>query len=550
MSKLQCIPLGGLGEIGKNCMAMQYEDDIIILDCGSAFPDESTPGVDRIIPDFRWLVERREKLRALIVTHGHEDHIGAIPYLLREFPDLPVHTGRLTAGLIAGKLEEYQIDLSESSQIVAAGDVIQCGRHFRVEFLHTTHSIPDSFSLAIHTPVGTVIFTGDFKFDPTPIDERPADQDRLRELGDQGVLALFADSTNAERPGRTPSERGVGERLAEIVAQAEGRVIIASFASNVHRVQQAIHAAVKAGRKVALAGRSMERTVEIAAHLGHIKAPEGTIVPIEELRTLPLNQQLLLTTGSQGEPGSGLTRLAQDAMRGLTVTPGDLVVFAATPIPGNEGAVARTVDNLMRRGVKVLYQRDTGVHVSGHASQDEQAEMIALVRPRFFIPVHGEYRMLVKHAELARSQGVPRTLIGENGDIFEFDRKGGKIARRLDLSPVYIDGDGVDDVGALVLRDRLQIGQEGIVIISLVVDGASGLAADVSVHSRGFISVAEASHLMPEIRAEAVRVIESVMSSGAPHEMALKAALREEVGRLIRERTRRRPLIMTLIHRS
>lgn len=547
-SKLQIIPLGGLGEIGKNCMAIQYQDEILVVDCGLSFPDEEMLGVDIVIPDFTYLVENREKVRGLVVTHGHEDHIGGIPYLLRQL-DIPVYATRLTMGLIEGKLQEAAIKVPQGSRAVKAGETVKVGT-FSVEFIRVTHSIPDACALAIKTPVGTVLHTGDYKFDQTPVDGEYADYKRLSELGEQGVLVLMGDSTNAERPGYTPSERIVGQRLDEIFRNARGRILMATFASNVHRLQQALDSAARWNKKVAVVGRSMENTVEIARKLGYLRDPAEALVSIEELKRFPANQQVILTTGSQGEPMSALTRISTNDHRSVEIQPGDLVVFAATPIPGNEKSVARTINNLYRRGAEVVYGREAGVHASGHGSQEEMKLMINLVRPKFLVPVHGEYRMLVHHSRLAQTCGIPaqNILIGENGTVFEFTRETATAAGKVTSGQVLVDGLGVGDVGNIVLRDRKQLSQDGILIVVVALEKETGLIlGGPDIVSRGFVYVRESEGLLEEAREKVKGALYDSLERGITEWAVLKSGVRDVLSKYLFEKTRRRPMILPII---
>lgn len=546
--KLYVIPLGGLGEIGKNSMAIQYGDDIIVIDAGLSFPDEEMLGIDIVIPDFTYLLENREKVRALLITHGHEDHIGAVSYLLRNL-SIPVYATRLTLGLIEGKLGEAGIPLPPESRAVKAGDQIKLGP-FTCEFIRVNHSIPDSCAIAVTSPVGTILHTGDFKFDQTPIDGEFADYQRLTELGKKGILALLADSTNAERPGYTPSERSVRPNLERVFRDAKGRILMATFASNVHRLQQAIEISAELGKKVAVVGRSMENTVKIALELGYLNVPEGTIVTIDELRRVPLQNQVILTTGSQGEPMSALSRMSVNDHKAVEIMPGDTVLFAATAIPGNEKSVARTINNLYRRGAEVIYDRSAGVHVSGHASQEEQKMMINLTRPKFFVPIHGEYRMLLKHKQLAEACGVPaeNILIGENGTIFEFTRNSAQIAGKVTSGQVLVDGLGVGDVGNIVLRDRKQLAQEGILIVVVAVDREEGvIVGGPDMVSRGFVYVRESEGLLEEAKERVRRTLAEQMDRNVPEWAVLKSSIRDALSRYLYERTHRRPMILPII---
>lgn len=546
--KIQIIPLGGLGEIGKNSMAIQYGDEIVVIDAGLAFPEEEMLGIDIVIPDFTYLVENRDKVKALLLTHGHEDHIGAVTYLLRNI-EVPIFATRLTLGLVEGKLEEAGLALPEGSKAVKAGEQIQIGS-FLAEFIRVNHSIPDACSIALTTPVGTILHTGDFKFDQTPVDGESADFRRLSELGEKGLLVLLADSTNAERPGFTPSERSVGPNIDRIIREAKGRVLMATFASNVHRLQQAIESAVRHGKRVGVIGRSMENTVNIALKLGYLKAPEGTIGTIEEMKRVPLHNQVILTTGSQGEPMSALTRMSVNDHKVIEIIPGDTVLLAATPIPGNEKSVSRTVNNLYRRGAEVIYDRSAGVHVSGHGSQEEQKLMINLTRPKYFVPVHGEYKMLLHHKRLAEACGVPseNILIGENGTLFEFTQDSATTTGKVTSGQVLVDGLGVGDVGNIVLRDRKQLSQDGILIVVVAMEKETGLImGGPDIVSRGFVYVRESEGLLEEAKDRVKTALYETLGRNVTEWAVLKSGVRDALSKYLYEKTRRRPMILPII---
>ncbi len=547
-SKLQVIPLGGLGEIGKNMMVYRYEDDIIIVDTGLAFPEEEMLGIDIVIPDMTYIIENRDKVKAVFITHGHEDHTGALPYLLKNI-DIPVYATALTMGLIEGKLVEHGLAMNEKSRAIKSGDSIKLG-HFQVEFFRVNHSIADSVGLAIRTPVGIVVHTGDFKFDQTPVDSQVADFHKLAELGDQGVLLLLSDSTNAERPGYTPSEREVGKAIHSVFNKAKQRILLATFASNVHRIQQVIEAAVVHNKKVAVVGRSIENTVEVARELGYLKFPEGTVVPIEEIDRFPPNRVVILTTGSQGEPMSALTRMSVCDHKRVEIVPGDTVIIAATPVPGNEKLVSRTVNNLFRRGADVIYESRAGVHVSGHACQEELKMMLNLIRPKFFVPVHGEYKHLIHHRRLAEATGIPpaNILLAENGTVMEFSRNKASITGKVTAGTVLVDGLGVGDVGNIVLRDRKQLSQDGILIVVLAMDKEAGLlAGGPDIVSRGFVYVRESEKLIEEARERVKSALEDCQDKRITEWSALKSTVRDALSKLLYERTRRRPMILPII---
>ncbi|HLO02937.1 MAG TPA: ribonuclease J [Symbiobacteriaceae bacterium] len=546
--KLYVIPLGGLGEIGKNCTAIQYGNEIVVIDAGLSFPDEEMLGIDIVIPDYSFLIENKDKVKALLVTHGHEDHIGGVSYLLRHL-SIPVIATRLTLGMIEGKLNEAGIPLPAGSRPVKAGERLRVGT-FMAEFIRVNHSIPDAVAIALTTPVGTLLHTGDFKFDQTPVDNEPTDYRRLTELGQQGILCLLSDSTNAERPGFTPSERTVGASIDRIFGAAKGRILMATFASNVHRLQQAIDACVKLGKKLAVAGRSMENTVNVAMQLGYLNCPEGTIVTVEELKRTPLHQQVILTTGSQGEPMSALTRMSVNDHKSIEILPGDTVLIAATPIPGNEKSVGRTINNLYRRGAEVIYDRSAGVHVSGHGSQEEQKLMLQLTKPKFFVPVHGEYRMLLHHKRLAEQCGVPaeNILIGENGTVFEFTRDTAQLGGKVTSGQVLVDGLGVGDVGNIVLRDRKQLSQDGILIVVVAMDREAGvIMGGPDIVSRGFVYVRESEGLLEEAKERVKNALYDQLERGTTEWAVLKSGVRDVLGKYLYDKTRRRPMILPII---
>lgn len=547
--KLFVIPLGGIGEIGKNMTVFQYEDDMIIVDVGLSFPEEDMLGVDIVIPDMTYVFENRDKIRAIILTHGHEDHIGALPFLLRQVSNVPVYGTRLAMGLVQGKLNEHGLKLPEGSRPVHTGDKIRAGC-FTVEWFRVNHSIADSCGLAIQTPIGMVVHTGDFKFDHTPVDGEVADFHRLAELGKSGVLLLLSDSTNAEKPGITPSERNVGQMLFDIFGKVKGRVLLATFASNVHRIQEVVDAAAYHGKKVTVVGRSMENTVEVARELGYLNVPEGILVTVEEIEKLPANQVVILTTGSQGEPMSALTRMSVSDHKKIEIIPGDTVIIAATPIPGNEKLVSRTISNLFRRGAHVISGSSAGVHVSGHASQEELKLMINLVRPKFFVPIHGEYRHLVHHSWLAQALGIPseNILISENGAVLEFTREKAAITGKVTAGMVLVDGLGVGDVGNIVLRDRKQLSQDGILIVVLAMDKENGLlVSGPDIVSRGFVYVREAESLMDEARERVKRALDDFEDRKVTEWATIKSAVRDVLGKMLFDKTRRRPMILPII---
>jgi ribonuclease J len=547
-AKLRLIPLGGLQEIGKNCMVVEYGRDIMLVDCGLAFPDEDMPGIDVVIPDMTYLEENRERVRGVVLTHGHEDHIGSIPYLLRKM-SVPVFGTRLTMGLVEYRLAEAGLKLPEGSRVVPPGGSVRLGA-FHVDFFRVNHSIPDACGVAITTPVGTVVHTGDFKFDHTPVDRSVADFHKLAQLGDRGVLVLMADSTNAERPGFTGSETSVGATLQEVISKAEGRVFVGTFASNIHRVQQVVDAAVKNGRKVAVVGRSMENVVRAAIELGYLHVPEGTLIEVDDLGKYAPGRLCILTTGSQGEPLSALARMASGEHRKVEIIPGDTVVFSANPIPGNEKAVSRVVDNLFKLGANVVYSVRQGVHVSGHASQEELKLMLSLVRPKFFVPVHGEYRMLVTHAAIAQALGVPKenTFIADNGMVLEFTPDTGQVAGRVTAGVVLVDGLGVGDVGNIVLRDRKVLAEDGVIVVVMAFSRQHNqVVAGPDFVSRGFVYVRESDRLMDEAKRRVRDALAKCEERKVTDWSAIKQGVRDALGKFLYDRTRRRPMILPII---
>ena len=545
--KLMVIPLGGLGEIGKNMTVIQYGNDIIVIDAGLAFPDDDMFGIDLVIPDMSYLIENRDKVRAVVITHGHEDHIGGLSYLLNEV-NVPVYATKLVCGLIEGKLKENHITNYTLNE-VHHGDEVQIGC-MKVGFIHTNHSIPDASALYFRTPVGTIVHTGDFKMDLTPVDGRQMDIHKFAELGRRGVLLLMSDSTNAERPGYTESETTVGHAFRKAFRAAKGRIILATFASNISRIQQAINTAVQFKRKVTVLGRSMVNNVQIAIELGYLDVPEGVLIEPDELSRYPDDQILILTTGSQGEPMAGLSRMASNNHRSVSIMPGDTVIISATPIPGNETGVGRTIDNLMRLGANVIAGRDKKIHVSGHASQEELKLMLELIKPKYFIPVHGEYRMLKTHGDLAVMMGVAKdhVLIGDNGQIFEFSNRSGHKTGHVNAGHVFVDGLGVGDVGNIVIRDRQQLAMEGVVIVVMTLaKGTSHPLAGPDIVSRGFVYVRDSEELIREAHDRVAAVLERCEAGNIREWAVIKSQVRDTLSRYLYEKTRRRPMILPII---
>ena len=542
--KLRLIPLGGLSEIGKNMMALEYEDDIVIIDAGLMFPEEEMLGIDLVIPDISYLLENKDRVRGIIITHGHEDHIGALPYLLPQL-NVPVYATRLTQGLISVKLKERKAFPGANLKVIPPGGSFTLGK-FRIEFFAVCHSIPDAVGLIIYTPIGTIVHSGDFKLDYTPVDCKPTDVSRLAQLGAQGVLLLLSDSTYAELPGYTPSERVVGETLDRVVAEAKGRVIIATFSSLISRIQQIIDVAAKYGRRVFIVGRSMIDTVRMSLELGYLKAPNGVLARLDELRGLPHNKIVFITTGSQGEPTSALVRMANRDHRILHIQKGDTVVISATPIPGNEAVVNRTVDTIFKQGATVLYSKLAEVHVHGHGSQEELKLLLNLVKPRFFVPIHGEYRHLALHARLAESVGVPKdnTFVLEDGDILELSPQGGRVTGKVASGNVYIDGLSVGDVGSVVLRDRWMLSRDGIVMVIIAINRQTGkLIGRPDIVSRGFIDMAESKELIEQ----SCDLVARTLDHGASHPADwgyINNKVKEVLNKFFYEQTKRHPMIL------
>lgn len=550
IDKLTIFALGGVGEIGKNMYVVQYANDIVIIDAGLKFPEEEMLGVDIVIPDISYLLENRDKVRAIVLTHGHEDHIGGLPYILKQL-NVPLYGTRLTLGLVEAKLKEAGL-LGDTKRIVFHADSELTLGSMKATFFKTNHSIPDSVGVCLETPEGNVVHTGDFKFDQTPVNDQYADLHRMAEIGKRGVLALLSDSTNAERPGYTGSEKNVGIELENAFRNAKQRVVIATFASNIHRIQQVIDAAEKTNRKLVITGRSMTNVVNIASELGYLHIPEGMIIEPEELNKLAADRVVILSTGSQGEPMSALTRMARSTHRKVDILPGDTVIIAATPIPGNEKFVGRTVDELFRIGANVIYGSGSvsGMHVSGHGSQEELKLMLNLMRPRYFIPIHGEYRMLIQHANLAKSVGVDEQdiFILDNGDTVEIQdgvaRKGSKVP----TGNVLIDGLGVGDVGNIVLRDRKLLSQDGILVVVVTLSKQNGtILSGPDIISRGFVYVRESEGLLDEANRIVTNTLHKLMNDNVNEWASLKTQVRDTLGRFLYEQTKRRPMILPII---
>lgn len=548
--KLTIFALGGVGEIGKNMYVIQYGADIVVVDSGLKFPEEDMLGIDIVIPDISYLTENRDKVRGIVLTHGHEDHIGGLPYVLKNL-NVPVYGTRLTLGLVENKLKEANL-LGDTKRILINEDSeIQLGNSLKVTFFRTNHSIPDSVGVCIETPEGNVVHTGDFKFDHTPVNGQFANLHRMAEIGQKGVLALLSDSTNAEKPGFTPSEKNVGIVLEDIFRKAEQRVVVATFASNVHRIQQVVNAAESTGRKITVIGRSMVNVVSIASELGYLNVPDGMLIEPEEMNRMAANRVVVLCTGGQGEPMSALTRMARSSHRKVDILPGDTVIIAATPVPGNEKYVGRTIDELFRLGANVIYSgSNSGVHVSGHGSQEELKLMLNLMKPKFFIPIHGEYRMQRKHALLAESVGVePQNIfITEIGEIVEIQGGAARKAGKVTAGNVLIDGLGVGDVGNIVLRDRKLLSQDGILVVVVTLSKQNGaIVSGPDIISRGFVYVRESEGLLDEANRIVSSTLQRLMSEKVNEWASLKTSVKDSLGRFLYEQTRRRPMILPII---
>lgn len=546
---IKIIPLGGLGEIGKNITLYEYDGDMFLVDCGMSFPDEDMPGIDIVIPDFTYVLENKDKIKGLVVTHGHEDHIGAIPYLLKNF-NIPIYATRLTIGLIEGKLKEHKLLGDAKLNVVKPSEVVTLGK-FKIDFIHVNHSIPDAVGFAITCPAGTVIHTGDFKIDTTPIDEYVIDIGKFAEYGKKGVLALLADSTNAERQGYTASEKLVGGSFSNLFAKAEGRrIIVATFSSNIHRIQQIIDEAVRRGRKVAVSGRSMLNVVTVAAELGYLNVPENVLVDLADIRNYEPGKIVVITTGSQGEPLSALHRIAFSDHRQIEIIPGDMIIISATPIPGNEKLVSKVINELMKRGADVVYERMYDVHVSGHACQEELKLMMSITNPKYVIPLHGEQKHLMKHAGLAQQMGISddNILIAANGNVIELTGESIKASEVVNAGRVMVDGLGVGDVGSIVLRDRKHLSDDGIIIIAVSIDRITReVVSGPDVVSRGFVYVKESEELMNDIREQACDILERCYMSNVRDMNTIKTRIKDGVSKDLFAKTKRSPMILPII---
>ena len=546
--KIKIIPLGGLGEIGKNMTAFECGSDIIVVDCGLGFPDEQMYGIDIVIPDIAYLKANASRIKGIILTHGHEDHIGAIPYVMKAL-DVPIYATPLTAALVELKLEEH--DLLYNTQIFTkkSGDSFRLGC-FTIEFINVNHSIADAVALAIKTPLGTIIHTGDFKIDITPIQGKMIDLPRLGQLGNEGVLALLSDSTNVEKPGYSVSEMKVGETFDRLFKNCDQRIIVTTFASNVYRLQQIIDVAAKYKRKVGITGRSMENILRVATVLGSLSVPEGVLMDIAQLNKMPKNKVVIISTGSQGEAMSALYRMAFSEHRQINIEPGDRVIVSASAIPGNENMISKVIDELFHKGAEVIYDRNTDLHVSGHASQEEQKMMLALVKPKYFIPVHGEYRMLVKHAELGKLMGVlpKNVVIAENGKVIEITKKSIKLNGSVQSGAVMVDGTGVGDVGSVVMRDRHRLAEDGMVVVVVTLSSwDNAMLAEPEILTRGFVYVKEAEEMLEELRRVTREAVSACQDAGIKDWSSIKSRIKSSVSAYLYKATKRSPMILPLI---
>ncbi len=547
-NSVRIIPLGGLGEIGKNITAFEYKDEIIVIDCGVSFPDEDMYGVDLVIPDITYLLHNAEKVKGIFLTHGHEDHIGSLPYILKQL-NVPIYGTRLTLGMVENKLKEHDILSDCELHGVEAGDVVKL-TNFNIEFIRVTHSIADSCAIAIHTPIGVILHTGDFKVDYTPIDGLTMDLERISSLGKQGVLLLMADSTNVERQGHTISEKTIGETLTRIFSNAEGRVIVATFASNIHRMQQIINASLKYGRKVAFSGRSMENISQVAIELGYLHMPEGQLISVDEISSYPNEQITIITTGSQGEPMSALARIAFATHRKIKIESKDLYIISASPIPGNGKLISKVINQLYKKGADVIYEDLEEVHASGHAYQEELKLIHTLVHPKFFMPVHGEYRHLKHHANLAKKLGMEgqNIFILETGEVLELSDKEAKISDRVPTGSVFVDGLGVGDVGNIVLRDRKHLAQDGMITIVVTIEGETyNIIAGPDIITRGFIYAKESEALINESKEIVRKELQNCLDNKIIEWSVLKASMKRSLEKYLYEKTKRRPIVLPII---
>lgn len=547
--RIKIIPLGGLHEVGKNITVFEYGNEIIVVDCGLSFPEDDMLGIDLVIPDVTYLIKNKDKVKGLIITHGHEDHIGGIPYILKQL-NIPIYATRLAAGLISNKLEEHKLLRSTELNIINQGDTIKLGNNFKVEFIRSSHSIPDSVMLAINTPAGTLLHTGDFKVDYTPIDGQLMDLGRIAELGNKGILALMSDSTNAERKGFTMSESTVGDVFDKLFLHCTKRIVVATFASNVHRIQQIINSAIKYNRKVAVCGRSMINIISTARDLGYIQCPDNLFIDIDMMGSYTDEQLVIITTGSQGEPMSALTRMAAGDHRKVKITPNDLIIISATPIPGNEKGVSKVIDDLMQLGAEVVYSSLADIHVSGHACQEEQKLILALAKPKYFIPVHGEFRQLMAHSDTAKLMGIENKNIFmlTNGKVLEVGEERAEFTGTVPSGRVLVDGLGVGDVGNIVLRDRQHLSQDGLIIVVITMDGSTGeVVAGPDVISRGFVYVRESENLMEDVKNCVKHELAKCEEKGIRDWGTIKSAVKDNLRDYISVKTKRNPMIIPII---
>lgn len=546
--KIKVIPLGGLGEIGKNITVIEYGDEIVVVDCGMTFPDSEMYGIDVVIPDVTYLVNNIEKVKGFFITHGHEDHIGAIPYILKQV-NVPIFATNLTVGLIESKLEEHKMLDIVNLNVVKPGDIIKLDK-LKVEFIRTNHSIADSCSLAIHTPLGIIVHTGDFKVDFTPVDGNVIDLQRFAKLGKQGVLLLMADSTNACHPGYTMSEKTVGEKLDNLFSKGKGRIIVATFASNIHRLQQIINSSIKYGRKVAFSGRSMEKISDVAVKLGYLDMPEGLLVDLKDLRLYNNDQITIVTTGSQGEPMSALTRIAASTHKNIQIEKDDMIIISASPIPGNEKAVSRVINELTHKGAEVIYKSIEEIHVSGHACEQELKLIHSILKPKYFVPVHGEYKHLRKHILIAEEVGLEKekSFILENGDVLSLSRKSACIAKKVQAGNILVDGSGVGDVGNIVLRDRKNLSRDGIINVIVAIEKEShAIVGGPDIITRGFVYVRESEELVNEIKEISYESIQKSIDNNVFKWSEIKNNIRSDIGSFIYSKTKRKPIIVPII---
>ena len=547
-SNIKVIPLGGLGEIGKNITAFEYEDEIIIIDCGLAFPDEELYGIDLVIPDVTYLLKNKDKVKGFFITHGHEDHIGALPYILKQI-NAPVYGTRLTLGLIESKLQEHGILSDCTLNRVKAGEFVETG-NFKIEFIRTNHSIADSCSIALHTPIGIIVHTGDFKVDFTPIDGEVIDLQRYAQLGKMGVVLLMAESTNALQQGYTMSEKTVGETLDNLFAKAKGRVIVATFASNIHRVQQIANASVKNGRKIAFSGRSMEKINEVARTLEYLFIPEEMIIDLNDIKKYPNERITIITTGSQGEPMAALTRIAAATHRSIQIEKGDTVIISATPIPGNQKAVSNVINDLTEKGANVIYKTIEAIHVSGHACEQELRMIHALLKPKFFVPIHGEYKHLIAHAKIAENMGInnENIFVLETGDVLELSRNKAQTMGKVPFGRVLIDGIGVGDVGNIVLRDRKNLAQDGIITVVIAIDREKRtVISGPDIITRGFVYVRDSEELIRDIRRIVVKSVDRCLDNNITQWSEIKNTIRREVDTFVYTKMKRKPVVLPVI---